>query len=749
MERLVLAALWLTKRPLTSVEILAGVEAAFSVTVAAERIHACLEGLLASGTIIGDSETDGATSYRVSEHRLQQLQDEIARGEALEAAVRDRLLAIARTTCPGIGAGRLAQLWEEVTTHFLLPIVAESGARTYDLIAGRFGDVDRTVTLQQFLGRFPVESRDAVRLTVAQWLDPSDAGIRAYLLRHMNAFFVVEASGLSSDSIRGIARHIGARPTFVAFVDTNVVFSLLGLHSEPANDAARRMADLVGTVAGAADVSLRILPPTIDEVRAALDAEAGRLGTHCWTPNVARAALKSETLGDVGVHFARAAVGSPHGLMPADYFEPFITNPVGALRACGVELFNASFEHYEHSAAVESDVNQVIAAQERERRRTERAGRTVRRLKGRAQVQHDVMLWHYVRDKRPPSTDSPLDAAFWLLTEDYGAIGFDQAKAAGQGRRVPVCVHPVVLVQMLQFWVGRTPELEAALVGSLRFTCLFQEFDAAAERVTLRILQQLALYEDVHDLPVDVITATLLNRGIRQRVAASRDERDEGRAVRDALIEQTARLTKAANEMAAERDAANARTQSATTTYLAELEAERANGAVLAAEVEELRVALQASESREREREARDREQAAETASHTVRRSRLRRFSFHLASAAALAVASAAGICRVSYIVRGSLPVWWPVSAGTGIVVVTALWLRWGVWRGERDQYVRDWRPFIRFRRASVWIIGVLLVGVGIGVLANFVTEALGHSPDHVAHAGGSRPTQSTSPGTH
>ncbi|HXG70826.1 MAG TPA: hypothetical protein VNJ04_09480, partial [Gemmatimonadaceae bacterium] len=60
-----------------------------------------------------------------------------------------------------------------------------------------------------------------------------------------------------------------------------------------------------------------------------------------------------------------------------------------------------------------------------------------------------------------------LDASFWIATVDYRFLNFDSRKRRPKRDPIPICVHPTVLIQMLQFWLPRTAELEAALFESL------------------------------------------------------------------------------------------------------------------------------------------------------------------------------------------------------------------------------------------------------------------------------------------
>jgi hypothetical protein len=729
-QRLIEAAFWLGKEPLSATEIIAKVGDAFHVTLRSEQVGEQLAALVEGGTVVAS----GPERFKLSESSLQTFATQLASAEAIEGRARERFAAAAASCCPNVGAD---ELWTAFHERLLLPTVAQTGARTYELVAGGFHDLDNAVTLQDFLQTVPASERDAVRKAVATFLDPADVDVRAYVLRHMNAYFVIEASELSQQTVHALTKLSGQQPSFTVFADTNFIFSVLGMHAEAANEAARQLVNLVASIAPNVRGKLYIAPPTVDEARAAIEMERDALADVRWTPKLALAALESGSLGDVGRRFAAACVKADRAVRPAEYFAPFVGNLVQVLRAAGVEVYNESFDRFEADPTVGRDVKQQLAVQER-------AGW---RQKSRAQVWHDVVLWHFVHGKRAPRVDSPLDAKFWLLTEDFRLIGFDQHKRRKSPGDVPVCVHPLALVQMLQFWVGRTPELESALLGTLRLSFLFQPFDANAERVTLRILEHLSLYEDVQALPQSVITSTLLDRAIRQRIESRTENGGEGALIRDALIQEYQRVAEAHAATSAERDrlavekadaerlrreaestgASASREVSRLTGEVAVreealkqarsvLEAERRSNEALASEVATMRTTLEQMTQRDADREV------LATARASVRSFVVRSVMLGITLLALVSSGTAWELHHYRRLVGMS---WWKLAFAISLAI-TFLWLRSIERKGLSDPAIAAWPPFKRFHRAHRWIYTVLLVGVGIKLLTDLLKSLAG-----------------------
>jgi len=125
--------------------------------------------------------------------------------------------------------GACREGWRSFNEDFLIPLVRR-------LEPGRMSDfrnevqLDRTIRFPEYLGRFPAESRQLVRNAV--WLlDPTDSQVRSYILRYLSAYFLVEAATRQTN-----ARFFGQgckETQLSTFLDTNFLFSILGLHDNP------------------------------------------------------------------------------------------------------------------------------------------------------------------------------------------------------------------------------------------------------------------------------------------------------------------------------------------------------------------------------------------------------------------------------------------------------------------------------------------------------------------------------------
>ena len=315
---------------------------------------------------------------------------------------------------------------------------------------------------------------------------------------------------------------------FRVFVDTNFLFSILELHDNPSNVAATELNDLIATLKTNSKirVDLVMTSRTIDEAKQSISTAKTRLAGFPMGANFTQAALRADFSGMTRKYVAERSQRNRE-LSVSDWFDPYLSDLVPIARSKGVELFNETLDKY---ATRQDVVDDILAVVEFERSRNKPKTYEV--------VAHDMILWHLVNDRRPAYVESPSDAQDWILTLDYRFIHFDEFKRKQTGSTVPICVHPTSLIQLLQFWVPRTKEFEEAILGSMRLPFLFREFDAEAERTSLRILEGMGRFEGRDDLTEETIQKVMLNDSLRARIALQENENAEVGLIRDALLEE-------------------------------------------------------------------------------------------------------------------------------------------------------------------------------------------------------------------
>lgn len=522
-QRLVMAAVWLSGKPLRKDEINAYLRDQFKLDLSTPKLDSAL-GHLESDTLLVPVG-DGA--YRIPDSQQTKLDAEVLEAEVVAKNAREFFCA----TLSDLGSAlNPDQVWKCFEKHFLIPLVNEIGDNSRKFLSGEPLDSKEDFVLA-FLQCFDARDRGKLRKLVTTFLDPSRKDVRSYLGRMLHARFCVEAGGMSEETVRRLASTRSRQLHYRIFLDTNILFSLLKLHDNPANDAANELADLIAKLKNNPEVKLVVAPRTIKEAKTALDAARIQLQGIAVGKHFNKAVLSSRYVsGIVQQYFIEQ--GKRGGLLSADeWFNPYLNSFTEMARAKGVELYNDSMEDYSMHQKVIDDIDMVMQFEEKNLEEWKR--------KSYEKLAHDIILWHYVNDKRSKAfIEAPMDAEDWILTLDGRLIGFDEMRHRRLVSKVPSCIHPTTMVQMLQFWLPRSAEFEEAMLSSLRLPFLYQEFDGAAEKTTLKILRAMGRFHLGDDVTEEAITNVLVNAELRKRLQKPHPEEEEAALVRDVLIEE-------------------------------------------------------------------------------------------------------------------------------------------------------------------------------------------------------------------
>jgi hypothetical protein len=684
-QRCVIAAIWLSGKAVAQMELGEELRVRFSMSVAEAAIAEQVEVLVGLGTLFRLAEE----KLKLSEHALLEFERDIKEAEQLEDRAKSKFEALFAESCPGLDRSRA---WQDFNERLLVPLIRGVGARTYELISGSGNVSDKTPGLGEFLAYYPEETHVHLRSALLSFLDPKDAIVRSYVLRQLNAYFFVEAGSLDVKTLTSIAKASERAPSFAVFLDTNFLFSMLELHENPSNESARCLMKLLVDLGNKISCKLYVFPNTLEEIKGVIAYHRDILQGLELKPNLAEAALDAGLTG-VARKFVETTRKAGGSIKSADYFAPYLTDLVPILRKRNIDFFNQKVDGYTTRQDV---VDDLLGQLEFEKR-------FGRKAKNYEQLEHDMVLWHFVADKRPAHIETPLEAKYWIVTVDYHFLGFDSFKRKNSAGQIPVCLHPTALIQMLQFWVPRSTEFEEAVLGSLRWPFLFQEFDVGAERMTIRILEVLSRFENADDLPKDVLTSILINDALRQKLSVERSVERQVDLVREALIEENEKVRAQLQSEREERERLN-RDFASKSQQVETLERVSDERKSLLSETQRN---LEDSEKQRRNLEERlghiEKEIAVERASAT-RRGQIR--SFGLISLCLLLFLEAS-FTALAYLTRWHWGFWrtntisWSIGFGLWLWLVDSL--------AQRHPAVIEWAPYVRLHQLRKWIYGGLI----------------------------------------
>lgn len=537
------------------------------------------------------------------------------------------------------------KVWDEFSKA-LLSAVQVAGANLFHLLSD--GNLERDIDwLTKFLFKFAPNQHEGLRKVMVAFFAPDNHACRHQVLRLLSAHFFAESSQLSPETLSAIESGRKKR-TIKVVLDTNFLFSVLQLHNNPGDDAALSLIDLAQKNARHLEIKFFVLPLTLDEAQRVLINQMHMVERIRTTAAMARAAL-TQPLSSIATKFFDAAAKSP-GLTASAFFRPYIDDLRTILRDKGIAVLEAHPSVYTQRQDV---VDDVLSQQQFEGHNVQEDKR-----KSYEALLHDVVLWHAVKDRRPDDADTPFEVEYWAVSVDWRLIGFDRNKRSANASKLPVVLHPSNLVQLLQFWIPRTEELEGSLVDSLQLPLFFQSFDLEDEKATVKVLEAISRYENVGDIPEQTLKVVLANQVLRGRLRDADASNDEVfNLVREELLTHHKEAIEALGQ-----------TQSTLTTTVTSLEAERKTREQSEKSLQEANFQLAdakalANEATGRANAAEDRAVAAEASRIAYEQST----SFELNQRDAIALAAKASLVRQRYVIGvviapavvGLLIGWW------------------------------------------------------------------------------------------
>lgn len=698
---------------LTIPEICATLQGRYSVELESSVIKDQLDILIASGDVFQPLPEH----FKAAEKALKACASEIADALSLEASVRNRFNQLLLEHCPAV---KPELAWSSFIDRFLVPLVNQLGANTYHLLTGS-QTFEQLPQIEEFVACFEPALAAGLNQFLKYFLDPKDAALRRFVLRTMTGSFVVRAGGLNKATVDRLAQS-AEKFTATLFCDSNVLFSLLGLHENPADDSSRMLLKLIHRLSEAMPISLRVLPPTLDEMKRALKASQEAVIDMRISPSLLQPAINAGLKG-ITVKYLALAAERKGTVAPADYFEPYLRNLVTILRDNGVELFNADLSPYKMRQDV---IDELLIRMDFEKQRYGPTAKNYERL------EHDISMWHFVSDKRPPRPDSPIDAKYWIVTADYRFLGYDAFKQRGMSSEIPICLHPIAVIQLLQFWVPMDSELETALFSAIRLPTVLAPFDGDAEAVSLQILNALSTFSNISDMPPETTTRILLNDALRQKLSLEKEVTRQIELVREALVEENRK----ADERVRTEVAKNRQIEQQSKQLESQLSNSLQNVEILKSDLAQ---ALQREKvAKESERAALEREQAAaediqRTSERLLQKEReiehLRRRNHRLLFALPYCATLAAIVGATVYF-HGrfmSHPMVGSLCEGAGLLI----WATGFTWLGSRIVAVKEWPLFERVQKAKLWL---LLAIIG-GVVGNAAWALLGKAATNDVHS--------------
>jgi len=475
--------------------------------------------------------------YKIAETESALLRERILRSKELESKAKQHLGECLSQSGLSLGVDAL---WTQVYEGCIVPLLRDLGTKTYEIITGVLAEDGSAPRFTDFLDVYAKDYQEGVWQVVQHFLGDGDANVAAFLLSQMNAFLLIESCKLTQSDVVALQAAIEHKPKYVVVLDTNVVFSVLSLHDNPANESVSTLFRLSNQVKSYVDLEYWVLPITISEARRVLRSTVKRLGGARFTSNIIQAINGMEVcdVSSVVSKFLDVSKQTREPLNAREFFQPYLDGLEQMLGLKGVLVQNVDTQALLEDSHVRNEI---------QTRCSHESDIGIRRP--RDAVEHDIALYEYVARQRRGESKAHGEPVYWLATVDFALISHDRFQRKSNRDALPVCVHPANLTQMLQLWAPRTHEFEQAILTSV-FPLLDTSFDANAEQATLDITRVISRYEKSGDIPVEVVRRVYLDRGMRDALSTEKNEDAREKIIDGTLARRVAESEEERNKLA-------------------------------------------------------------------------------------------------------------------------------------------------------------------------------------------------------
>jgi hypothetical protein len=447
-DRCVMGILWLIKLPSPVGKIRKEIESNLGLELKATEINDSLSRLVQKDKVnnLGDGR------YKLTLSSENDLSRQVENSQKIEENVKLKFKQKIEAISPKIDSEKL---WGVFIKKLLIPLVTDSGARIYQFLFSKTGKENQFVNLtEEFLEELPEKDRDELSKCISEFIDPNDPEVTKFIFSYLDAYFVVSSSGLSPKVTNKLSSLRDEPAEFIIYVDTNFIYSILGLHDNPSNEAAKDLMELAHSVSNSIHIKFAVNPLTLEETKQSLKAKRITLGSIPFPSNLAEAATKSNVTGLYKTFFQQVSAAGT-SLTSNDFFSVYENNLIRILQDNGIEVLDdEKIDKYKSYPDVISDVRNQVYFEETKYKE---------RAKSEAKITNDVILWHYTKDLRPKTAFLPIDAKYWIVTVDYRLLLFDRFKT-DKLLIPPICMLPAQLIQVLRFFSPRSVDFEKIML---------------------------------------------------------------------------------------------------------------------------------------------------------------------------------------------------------------------------------------------------------------------------------------------
>lgn len=359
--------------------------------------------------------------------------------------------------------------------------------------------------------------------SIAVFFDGRDPDRVEYILELVNSTFNFLALGLDEETRGSLANNV---PELTIFVDTNVIYSIIGAHANPHDAISVDLFNLLKQ--DKFPFKIFYHEKTLSELEKTMSAAEDRLRQLHYTPALSRARLnfpRAMSSIEMRYHQLNSEVATPVDI----FFGRYSNLPV-LLAQFGLTIFRES------GTSREESYKRAELVEEYRAYLTEKSHRE----KPYATLDHDVAIWLTAANRQKPRGKGPLFSGALIVSADNIFRKFDRdVLSPVYGSGTWIVTRPDTLARALRIFL--TPNRQSDAAFSQIFAMPeFRGIGQDRNEIVSRVAAYLATYAD---LPEETATKLLANDLLisRMKDADNRDGTFE-RLIQEELVRENEAL---------------------------------------------------------------------------------------------------------------------------------------------------------------------------------------------------------------
>jgi hypothetical protein len=492
----------------------------FGVKVDQQRSQRALDALLADGRVVLTG-----TGLSIASQLRNEIHERVRRAQDLEEAVRTEWGKELEAAFPGINP---REGWLAVQAY-LAGAFRRHGMQTIALLDpeadGGQGQQLSSMLASAVAEVFPVGDQEEARAAVSGFVaNTSNSVTRSqYISQLADGTFNYFALTVSPEVADALKQEL---EPLTLFLDTNFLFGVLDLHSNPQVEVSHELLDAIK--AHDLPITCCYHPSTAREFDRTVEFKRELLARRHWDRGMSRAIRDSRRLS--GIELKYHEKNADVGIDVESFFRPY-RHADALLAEERIEIADVAECSLTDRATVEADYKRFL----------DQRGRS----KSHILISHDAEVLCAVRNLRSHAKSS-LSAGALLITCDYWLYRFDWESSRRQGRN-PCTVLPNLFWQLLRPYLPPDSSFDNSFAETFAIP-EFRTLDSASAEAASKLTYVLAGYEHI---PEATARRMLANDLLLGELRSAKTDEEFAAAVDSAIARENADLVRERDEMAA------------------------------------------------------------------------------------------------------------------------------------------------------------------------------------------------------